>query len=92
MPEGRGLLDAYAEVRRGRMGEMRRLLEEEPADWSGVFDQVKALYGDEDELVRGRLGEERARRLREAQREERLALLAIAATLAGRAWEDALAR
>ena len=62
----------------------------EPADWSGAFDQVRGLFADEDALVRARLGDERTARLQVAEREQRLVLLAIFATLAGRPWEDAL--
>jgi hypothetical protein len=88
--EGYQLLDDYAGVRRERVAEVRRLVEEEPANWGGVFDQIKALQTDEDALVRKRFGPERAQRLGDALREERLLLLSVLATYAGRPWEDSL--
>ncbi|MBI5479587.1 MAG: hypothetical protein HY906_12055 [Deltaproteobacteria bacterium] len=88
--EGHQLLGDYAGVRRERVSEVRRLIDQEPADWGGVFDQLKGLQADEDALVLKRFGAERARKLAEALREERLLLLSVMATYADRPWEDSL--
>jgi hypothetical protein len=90
--EGHQLLGDYAGVRRERVGEVQRLIDQEPADWGGVFDQLKALQADEDALVLKRFGAERAQKLAEALREERLLLLSVMATYADRPWEDSLDR
>jgi len=71
---------------------VRRLIDQEPADWGGVFDQLKGLQADEDSLVLRRFGAERARQLADALREERLLLLSVMATYADRPWEDALGK
>jgi hypothetical protein len=88
--EARAFAEAYAPIGHGRLDAIGARLEHEPADWSGAFDQLRGLFTDEDALVRERYGDERAAKLRAAEREERLVLLAIFATLAGRPWEDAL--
>lgn len=88
--EGHQLLGDYAGVRRERVGEVRRLMDQDPADWGGVFDQLKGLQSDEDALVLKRFGAERSRKLAEALREERLLLLSVMATYADRPWEDSL--
>ena len=90
--EGHELLGDYAGVRRERVAEVRRLIEQEPADWGGVFDQLKGLQTDEDALVLKRFGADRARTLSEALREERLLLLSVMATYAERPWEDSVAK
>jgi hypothetical protein len=88
--EGHQLLGDYAGVRRERVAEVRRLIDQEPADWGGVFDQLKGLQSDEDALVRKRFGAERAQKLSESLQEERLLLLSVMATYAGKPWEDSL--
>jgi hypothetical protein len=87
--EARALYDEYSAARLRRVNAMRWGLEQEPVDWSGVFDQVKSLYADEEQIVRERFGDERARRLHDAERAERLAVLATFASLAERPWDDA---
>jgi hypothetical protein len=90
--EGYDLLSDYQGVRRERVNEVRRLMDQEPADWGGVFDQLKALQSDEDSLVQKRFGAERAQKLSESLREERLLLLSVMATYADRPWEDSLGK
>ena len=90
--EGHQLLGDYAGVRRERVAEVRRLIDQEPADWGGVFDQLKGLQADEDSLVLRRFGAARAGQLADALREERLLLLSVMATYADRPWEDALGK
>jgi hypothetical protein len=90
--EGHQLLGDYSGVRRERVSEVQRLIDQDPPDWGGVFDQLKGLQTDEDALVLKRFGADRARTLAEALREERLLLLSVMATYAGRPWEDSVGK
>ncbi|HEY3357556.1 MAG TPA: hypothetical protein VGQ83_30170 [Polyangia bacterium] len=88
--EALALYDGYANVRNQRVGAVRTYLAQDPPDWTQAFDQVSNLYTDQEQIVRDRFGETRARKLHDAEREERLVLLSIMATMAGRPLDDAL--
>jgi len=88
--EGRKFLEEYTPVRRARVEEVRRLLEQDEVDWGGVLEQIRALQAEEDALVLRRFGEEQARKLQESLTEERLLLRLVFATYAERPWEEAV--
>ena len=72
--------ERYAELRTRRIERVRKSMRADFVDYAVLYEQIKAYFAEEDELV-GRLhGPEAVKKLRLAHLESRTALLAIAAT------------
>ncbi len=79
--------ERYAELRTRRIERVRKSMRADFVDYAVLYEQIKAYFAEEDELVGQLHGPEAVKKLRLARLESRTALLAIAATLAGQDWE-----
>jgi hypothetical protein len=80
----------YRDVRMARIGQIRAAIEDEPVNFEAVLDETRGLFSDEDRLMADLFGREASVTINTSERESRVAILIIIATLAGIPWEEAV--
>ena len=80
----------YARTRRQHIDAARIAMAEEPPNTEALVSHVKALFADEDALARELGGERGLAAWRASELEARTIVLALAATLADRPWDETI--
>ncbi len=88
-PGAAALESRYREVRAERLAAVQAAIDEPTVDYGAVLETTRGLFADEDRLVSEMFGSEALDRVRAAERESRLVVIAIVATLGGLPWEEA---
>jgi hypothetical protein len=86
--ERSGFIERCSSIRTARLDAVAAEMTLHEPDLNLVFDQIRGLFADEDNLVRSRYGADSADLYRATQLDKRTATLAILATLANQPWDD----
>lgn len=80
----------YRPLRKKRIAEALASLEKAPPDWTAVHQAARALYTDQDRLIKELFGSKAVSRLRQSELKSRTAILALVAAQAGLDWTTSI--
>jgi hypothetical protein len=88
--EATAVASAYKEQRLARIAEARTALGRDPPDFTAMLDSARALYADEDAILARIAGQPAQEAWRGDQLEGRTVLMAIAAAMADKDWDQSI--